>query len=201
MKIEWHIIGMISLYKVFTLVLIFLAFSLLPFSKLSYQFNFVYPLHQQISLQSAYKTWDGFHYLYLSENGYHPNDPSDAFAPLFPALIFFTHMLIHSSFFSAIILSNILSLVAFYVFYLLVKKIKNKELAFKSLVFFLAFPTTFFTSLIYTESLFLFLVLSSFYLIYTNRILLASAISFFIPFTRLVGIIIFLPLLSVYLFD
>lgn len=199
--LDGNVIGLILGYKVLVLFVIFLSYSLLPFDRIFYFVNFVYPPKQPITLQTAYKTWDGFHYLYLSEQGYHPNDPSNAFPPLFPFLIHITTFITHSSFWSAIVISNLCSFFAFYLFYLLVKKIKNAQTAYMSLVFSLAFPTTFYTSLVYTESLFLLLVMLFFYSLYSKRIVLAPVCAFILPFVKVLAVGIFLPFVVWYVFD
>ncbi len=67
-------------YKVYLLALVYLTFQLLPsiFATEIYHENFHWPPDDPPSLASAYKTWDGNHYLYLSEMGYQPGAISNA---------------------------------------------------------------------------------------------------------------------------
>lgn len=187
--------------KVSIVVFIFLAFSLLPFNYDTYSGNFVYPPHSPITLKTAYATWDAQHYIYVSEKGYQKGNDSDAFSPLFPFLIHIFTFLTRNSFWSGIVLSNIFSFVACYLFYLLVKSRASEKIAYISLLFLLAFPTSFYFSLIYTESLFFLLVILFFIFLQKRQIFLAAAIAFFLPLTRLIGVAILLPFLTSYILE
>ncbi|HEX7041825.1 MAG TPA: hypothetical protein VF189_01110, partial [Patescibacteria group bacterium] len=97
--------------------------------------------------------------------------------------------------------STISSTIGIYLFYLLVLDWYDKNIAYKSLIFLLAFPTTFFFGLIYSEGIFFMLIMIFFYLLNKKSVFFASLTSFFLPFTRLIGIFIFIPFLSWYIFE
>lgn len=181
--------------KIFTFLLIIIGFYALPFNKNNYLINPHYPQKEPVTLRTAFKTWDAQHYLYLSEQGYQPNQNSNAFYPLFPFLIRLFSPLFPNSQYSGLFLSNILSIIGIIYFYLFVKKyFKNKSsLAFSSVILLLAFPTSFYFSLIYTESLFFFLSVLFFYLLYKNRFLCAGIFALLLPLSRPVGIFIIFP--------
>src|ERR1035437_5578958 len=82
--------------KVTVILLIFFAFNLLPFNSNVYSQNFSYPKGEKISLASAYKTWDAQHYLFLSQQGYKPNNQSDRFFPVLPFSIAVINKLINN---------------------------------------------------------------------------------------------------------
>ena len=75
----------------------------------------------------------------------------------------------------------------------------NKKLAYKTVFFILLFPTAYFLTAMYTESLFLFLTLLFFW--YTRRgdFRKAGLIGFLASLTRIQGAILFLPMLYIYL--
>lgn len=200
MKLQ-HIFLTILFAKISVLLLVFLAFSLLPFGEKYYYPNFVYPLHSPITLQTAFKTWDAQHYLYISEKGYKIGNDSNAFPPLFPFVIYLITFLTKNSFVSGILLSNVFSTIAFLLFYLLIKKKYTEKIAYKSLLIFLAFPTSFYFCLLYTESLFFLLVMLFFTALEKKQILLASVAAFFLPLTRLIGGAILLPFLFSYILE
>ncbi|HYK09156.1 MAG TPA: hypothetical protein VEW42_06710 [Candidatus Eisenbacteria bacterium] len=200
MKIQ-HVIFTILFAKISVLLLIFLAFSLLPFGEKYYYPNFVYPLHSPITIQTAFKTWDAQHYLYISEKGYKIGNDSNAFPLLFPLAIYLFTFFTRNSFISGIVLSNIFSSVAFLLFYALVKKYYSEKIAYTSLLILLAFPTSFYFCLIYSESLFFLLVMLFFTFLQKRQIFLASLAAFLLPLTRLIGVAISIPFLFSYILE
>jgi hypothetical protein len=183
----------IALGKASVLLLVFLAYNLLPFFQGNFEVNFVDPLHPDVTLASAFSTWDAQHYLYLSENGYHAGQLSDAFFPLFPLLIHLATPLFHSSLIAGLVVSNAASLAGLYVLFKLVAELYGRLAARGTLLLYLAFPTAFFFSLIYTESLFLFLAASFFYLLFTRRLTWAAVPAALLPLARPEGVLIVLP--------
>jgi len=194
------IIALILSVKITIFVIIFLAFNLLPTNIPAHYLNFLYPKNQGISIMSAYKTWDAQHYLYLSEKGYGKDAVSDAFSPLFPITIGLANVVFHSYFFSGLILSNSFSVIGIIIFYFFVKDFyKNKEIAFSSILLLLSFPTSFYFSLIYTESLFFLISICFFHFLYKKRFFLASIFALLLPFARYLGILIFFPFLTFFI--
>lgn len=201
MKIRWDIVGLIVFSKVCIFLLIFLAYQIFPFNKLYYSPNFIYPPGESASLKTAYKTWDAQHFLYISEKGYHKGNDSNAFSPLYPLLIFVLDSVTKNSFTAGLLISNVCSLVAFYLFFIVTSQWFDEKIARKSLIFLLCFPTSFFFSLIYSESLFFLLIMLFFHFLTQKKIMIASLIALLIPLTRLVGIFIIFPFLSWYIFS
>lgn len=189
-----RIIVIILGLKIATFLVIIIAHFLLPFNNRFYKANFVYPPQEKITLFTSLKTWDAQHYLYLSEKGYHKNDISIAFYPLYPLLISTLTLVAGNSLVSGLLISNILSFIAIIIFYRLVLVLFNEATAFLSTLFFLSFPTAFYFSLIYTESLFLFLTLLFFTYLYKKQYFRASAVSLLIPISRVVGLLIAIPM-------
>lgn len=193
------VISTILLIKICTFLLIICAYYLLPFSKPGYYFNF--HLSQQISLQSAFTTWDAQHYLYLAQNGYKHITESDRFFPLLPSLIR-TFSFLGEYFWGGMIIANIASFVGCIYFYLFVKNFsKNETVAYISLLLLLIFPTSFYFSLLYSESIFLLLISAAFYYLYEKKYLLSGLFALFLPLTRPTGIFILLPFFVYVLFD
>ena len=54
---------------------------------------------------------------YLSENGYHTGQMSNAFFPLFPLLIHLATPLFHSSLIAGLVVANLASLAALYLLF------------------------------------------------------------------------------------
>lgn len=138
--------------------------------------------------------FDGVHYLSIAANGY-SND--QGFFPLFPLLIKFFSIFLGGKkafdlgyFTSAFLTSNISFVLALIIFYKLILIDFSRKIAWKSIMFLLVFPTSFFFASIYTESLFLLLTLLSFYFARKKKWFLASLFGMFCAATRLVGIVI-----------
>ncbi|MEN6343550.1 MAG: hypothetical protein ABFC89_13440 [Methanospirillum sp.] len=182
--------------KIVIFLVIILAYVVLPFNIANYHANFVYPSDEHVTLFSTFKTWDGHHYLFLAENGY-PDEVTNntAFYPLYPfitrstGLIFFGNMLA-----AGLFISNLCSILAIAYFYSFVKKLYNDRIAFTASLFMMSFITFFFTSLVYTEGLFLLLVTALFYHLYENKIYPCLLLSILIPLARPTGILVILPL-------
>ncbi len=188
----------VLLIKIFIVSIIVSAFFLLPFSMMNRTSNFVDHEYQSFSLQSAFMSWDAQHYLFLSDHGYRPGQESNRFYPLFPGVIRISSLFFHNSFWGGLVVSNLLSLCGIVLFYFFVKRLCTPEIAWKSTFLLLAFPTSFYLSLIYSESLFLFLVMCFFYFLYRKQFFFAGIFSFFLPVTRPVGIFILFPFLVFY---
>src|SRR5439155_9936318 len=119
-------------YKFFILWLVLASAQLLPnsFSFDGFNANFRWPEDKEPGLDERFMTWDGEHYLYLSQNGYHAGSPSAAFFPLWPALIWLNaKLLAGQTLIAALVLSNIFSLFAWLLFHQLVAVEYGDELA------------------------------------------------------------------------
>lgn len=157
---------------------------------------------------------DGVHYTSIAQNGYFQYE--QAFFPGYPFLIrLFSRGLGLDPSWVGFILSNIFALINGLLLYKLLEsyfkpdnlrhsgesraqsrddsRIENKS--FWSIIFLFAFPTSFFFSAVYTESFFLFLILSAFYFSHKQKYLLAGIFGALASFTRLVGIFLFPALL------
>lgn len=97
------------------------------------------------------------------------------------------------------IISNLaLLFAAIYLYKLITLDFKDSKIASKAVFYMLIFPLSFFFSIFYTEGLFLFLVISSFYYARKKQWLTASILGFFLSLTRSLGVLIFIPFLVEY---
>lgn len=136
----------------------------------------------------AFGNFDGVHYLRIAEDGY-AYQFTQVFFPLYPILIrLFSPVTFGNHLAAALLISNLSFLAAIILFFKLVAKTYNDKIALWSLVFLLAFPTSFYFGAVYTEGIFFLMVVSSFYLLLKNEVLLASTIGVFASATRLVGL-------------
>ncbi|MFT3730715.1 MAG: mannosyltransferase family protein [Hyphomicrobium sp.] len=140
--------------------------------------------------------WDSGFYIRIAETGYqHSSDPSaynsTAFYPLYPllgrALASATGLDVGVA---LLIIANVSLLIAALLMTKLVKDEVGEDIALWSLAFFLFFPTAFFLSAGYTESLCLVFVLLSLITLRDERFLLASAFAGLALASRSVGIVL-----------
>jgi len=139
--------------------------------------------------------FDGFHYTKIARNGY--QYLQQAFFPFYPQLIKFFQRFLGSFIISGLFISH-LSFILFLLIYwklLQIDGIKEEAIK-KTFLFLVLFPTAFYFLSVYTESLFLFLVLLSFYFARKGRFFWAGVIGGLASYTRLNGIFL-LPALIV----
>ena len=150
-------------------------------------------------LMTQFAKWDSPHYMYLAQNGYvNSGDPANfiVFFPLYPFLV----RLITFDFayvnLSGLIVSNVSSIFAVVYLFKLVKLDFSDSVAKKAVLFLCVFPTAYFLSAVFTESLFLALVVASLYYARGGKWCLAGVLGFLAALSRIAGLIL-LPVLAV----
>ncbi len=154
------------------------------------------------SFINPWAQWDGEAYITIAEKGYVTLADGRSlynFLPLYPLAIRMLGTLINDFGMAAFLLSNVFALIAAYFLFLLAELEFGKKVAKKTLVLLLLFPTAFFFSAVYSESLFLALAVSSFYFARKGDWTKAAAISWFLPFVRIVGLSMWIVLAAEYL--
>lgn len=142
----------------------------------------------------TFANFDGVHYLRIAQDGYEQKF-TQVFFPLYPILIrVFSYLTFGNMLIAALAVANIAFLGALMIFYRMISQIYNQKTAIWSVIFLLAFPTSFYFGSAYSESLFFFLIVSYFYLIYRKRIVWASLLGAFASATRLIGIFLVVTL-------
>lgn len=159
----------------------------------------------------GFGNFDGVHYLRIAQDGY-AAQYSQAFFPLYPFLIRIFSLLFPRAanldirfftdpayFYSGLILSNAFFLAALYYFYKLLRIDFNERTSFLSVIFLLIFPTSFFFGAVYSESLFLLLVVLAVYLIRKGSFFWGAVLIAFASATRVFGIFL-IPLYLIEVF-
>jgi Gpi18-like mannosyltransferase len=165
------------------LIIIFVIFILFPYDHISW---------------FIFAKWDADYYLSIASGGY--NMSNYVFFPLYPILIKIVNLFLHNYIFSALIISNLSYLLSLLLLYELARKVTRNSFVSKiTIILFSFFPSSFFTSLIYTESLFLVFTLLSFYGAINRQWKIAAISGSFASLTRINGILIILPLICIYL--
>jgi Gpi18-like mannosyltransferase len=153
---------------------------------------------------SLHTRWDSFWYLDIAKNGYSFLGPEKlsniVFFPLYPFLIRITSLLTAGNFVLAgWILSIIFLFLALFYFFKLIKEFHPEADPHLAIIFLLIFPTAFFLNAIYTESLFLFLSLATFYYGLKKKFISAGIFGLLASLTRITGLLLFIPLIWEYL--
>ncbi len=136
----------------------------------------------------SFGNFDGVHYLGVAKDAY-AAQYTQAFFPFYPILIkIFSPLTFSNLLISALLISNIAALASLIVFYKLITKTYGEKIALWSILFLLAFPTSFFFGSVYTEALFFLLAISAFYTAQIGRTWSAAVLGVLASATRLVGV-------------
>lgn len=196
-KTLWRLLLIFFVVKIVLFAALPVAYNTLSFCEECRVINFLHSEDASLSVASVFQTWDAQHYLYLADEGYELGHRSNAFYPLFPLLIRLTqYLMFGNALVAGLVLANLFSVVALVLLYLFTKQRFDERVAFWAGLFFIAFPTSFYLHLVYTESLFLMLILGVFYCLYQEKNALLGYVSaFLLPLTRPQGILTAIPAL------
>lgn len=135
--------------------------------------------------------WDTGQFTAIATKGY-DGAWRTAFFPLYP-LLEKSLSFIMDPYPAGLLIANIAELGLFVVFYRLVREETNEIQAKRSLLYLAIFPTAFFFTAAYNESLFLFLVVFSIYQMRHGNWLLAGILGMLASLTRSAGVLLVLP--------
>lgn len=156
--------------------------------------NLWYAFPDNPFLDSFFRSDSGW-YKSIINNGYNytPGQQSNvAFFPLYPLLIKLVMSLTNLNIYViGFLISNICLLFGLYFVYKISLLYTRTKIARRVLILMLVFPTSFFYSSLYTESLYLLVVSASFYYYLKHKYLLTGIWGFLACLTRVTGIIVF----------
>lgn len=136
--------------------------------------------------------WDGGNYIEIAKNGY-KNEKNYAFSPLYPQLISLLAKVTNIDLvLSALMISISAFLVFIIIFHKYTKAILGKNEANCATLTFIFFPTSFFCLLVYSESIFLLLMIISFYALLKKRYITSVIATSIAPLDRFIGIFLIL---------
>lgn len=131
--------------------------------------------------------WDGGHYLQIAKNGYSQKFQY-AFFPLFPLAVNVANNITGNYLAAAVLVSILSTFLGLQFLYRLVKEDFEKRIAEKAVLVFLFFPTSLFLIMAYSEGLFFFLAVATFYFLRKNKLFWATVFASLASATRLVGL-------------
>jgi Gpi18-like mannosyltransferase len=184
------------IWKVFLLFCLITSFVLIPLKSTNflgggfrnYQTNpYIFP----------WVNFDGEHYLSIALQGY--KSLEQAFFPLYPGLIGLLLKLVPETFLNAAIIgllvSNICFILALIFLYKLISKDYPKGIALGTTLSLIVFPTSFYFQAYYTESLFLFLIVLTFYYAQSKNFWVSASFGILSSATRVFGFLLLPSLL------
>ena len=139
---------------------------------------------------------DSRHYLSIAENGYASTGDDRlliVFFPLYPLLVRLVNYVFNNYLTSGLFLSGICWVFAAYMLYELALLDTNRKGALRALKYLCILPASFLFSAPLSDSLFLLLSLLCVYWVRRDRYPLAGVAGFFAAFTRMPGILLFVP--------
>lgn len=142
----------------------------------------------------SFSNWDGGHFLGIAQIGYSEKFQY-AFFPLYPLAIRLVNEITQNYLLAAILISVVSVFLGIHLLYKMINILYDKKLAEKTILLILLFPTSFFFLTAYSEGLFFLLVISTFYFLRTNRLLLAIIFASLASVTRLAGLALVLGLI------
>lgn len=137
-----------------------------------------------------WQRWDSNHYINIASNGYTVTlgkALNTAYFPLYPLLGFLVSFITVDTTVALLLVSNIAFLLALIMFYKLARLDYEHDTALRAVVYLSLFPFTIFFAGVFTESLFLLLLVSAFYYARTQAWLRSGVVGLFTTATRLVG--------------
>ena len=134
--------------------------------------------------------WDTISYLKIAILGY-TRDATVAFLPLYPWLLrLLAHAIRENYLLAGLLLSTVCAIATLILMLELFRKYYPDEIAWRTVLFFISFPTFFFLLAGYTESLFLVLVLAFWILARHQKWLWAGIFAGLATLTRLQGVVL-----------
>ena len=158
------------------------------------------------SLMGILTRWDAFHYLDIAERGYIGHGSiremsQIAFPPFYSIIFRLFSVVFQSRVLSALIVANLAYFAATFLLYRLVRLDYDRAVARRAVLWLSVFPTSYFLHVPYTESLFVALVLASFFFARQDKWWLAGVMGLLAGMTRLQGLVLGLGLLTEYIFQ
>jgi len=150
-------------------------------------------------LMRQFCRWDGPHYIAIAKNWYVNAGEQRLFIvffPLYPILVRLTTFNYQYINLSALLISNVSSVVAMAYLFKLAKLDFGEDVAKRSVLYLSVYPTAYFMCAIYTEGLFLALVTACFYYARLGKWPLAGFLGMLASLTRINGLLL-LPALAV----
>lgn len=138
--------------------------------------------------------WDTLWYLRIAANGYSQGDLTGGFFPLYPLLIRGLTIVVGNPLLSALLISNLALLAALLLFYRMACYLHGETTARRAVLYWMAFPTSFYFFAGYAESLFVLSAIMSVQAALTRRFMRAGWSGACAALSRPPGFLVAIPL-------
>jgi hypothetical protein len=166
-----------------------------------------YHERQNIALE-MWARWDSEWWILIAEKGYGNYEvfknyggrrylPQETakFFPAYPMAIWFFNIFTNNSVFSGILVSNLCTIIFLYYLFKLTEILFNSDRAYNAAILYIVFPTSFFLSAVYSESMFLAALTAAFYYTERNKLVPAMIATAIAVLTRSTAVIAIPPLI------
>ena len=151
-------------------------------------------------LLQPWRNWDGHWYWLAVREGYGYHTAVTAFFPLYPMLLYAGDWLLDGRIeLAGVLISNAALLGALFLLYQLIATDFPRPVVRRALLYLALFPTAYYFSAVYSESLFLLLSVGCLLAARRDRWWIAGALGFLAALTRSHGILLTLPLAIMFL--
>ncbi|MBI2103887.1 hypothetical protein HYT59_02690 [Candidatus Woesebacteria bacterium] len=144
-------------------------------------------------IETFTRRWDGNSFSFIAENGYVSQGEERVFIvfpPLYPILIGLANVFVRNIEISGFIISNVFFFVSVCLFYKLLKVDYSEKFSTSTVALFIVFPTSYFFSVSYAESVFTAFLFGTFYLARLGRLCQASLLAIALTLTKPFGALI-----------
>lgn len=148
--------------------------------------------------EATWMRWDANHYVTIAKNGYVSSGDDTvliAFFPLYPAILGIFGRIFSEYYITGSVISFACFVFAGFFLYKLARIDHGEKAAFRTLKYFMLFPTAFFATIPYTEGMFLLITAAALYCIRKHKFWLAGVLGILAATCRSVGVLIALPLI------
>jgi len=141
----------------------------------------------------SWGNFDGAHFVSIGSRGYQEFD--QAFFPLYPILIHLVSYVTKDIVLAGLVVSHVSFLVGACLFYEYAKSVWGKQQGMWVFLFLIAYPTAYYFSAVYSESLFFMLTVGSLLALKKKKFVISGLCAFLAALTRIQGILLIIPLL------
>lgn len=145
----------------------------------------------------ALTNFDGIFYIRIATLGYQFTE--QAYFPLYPMLIRIVMMVVGNPITAGVFVSYTTFFAGIVLFEKYLSHLTRKKNIRWIIFFLLAYPTSYYFGVVYTESLFFFLVVGTLYFLKQKQYVISMLLAYCASLTRVVGILLIIPIVAIFL--
>lgn len=139
--------------------------------------------------------FDGVFFIRIAEKGYSYTE--QAYFPLYPIMIRVFSLFNNNPLVSGMIISHLCFIIGFFAFRAILPRMTKLRYINPIMIMLLAYPTSYYFGVLYTEGLFFALFTSTLLFLSQKKYFVAFILAYFTSLTRVVGVFIIIPLLTI----